>query len=758
MHSIPPYKPSFSTTYAKHWLICSFIALLAACGSQEGINTDTAGTNNALTATKSIVNSENNTDASAKDTNSTLLSTLLASLAQLYPNGQLPTERAAQAAQDLAQNPTALLLTSAAASRATEQQPSLSLDPLALSTDYQPVKRVQNTTLYGAYFFSIYPTEITTALATNPNWSLEGPAFWASLATGTDLYPVHRFRNKTNGSYLYSIYETERVDIATNYAATFEYEGVAWYARQTPATGWSALYRFRNKTNGTYLFSAYESEKNAIVTNYPDVFALEGIAYYVRQDAQADPVVPIITLPAAVTAITPTTAGRGIATTFTVTGTSLPLTAVLTVQGATCLAPTGNTNTGFSQVCTLSGTTGTRSLSVDSATGGSVIDNSRSVFVPVLPDTGITSSQCYKAGSNILSSCAFSVLAGTAYDLNSQQDGMVGLDKTAPAAADGKLGFSFSEVSNPAGGNFPKADCIKDNLTGLVWEVKTNLGLRDGRIKYTNYDSTTTLQKSDGAGGYIAPTLAQVNEAFNSIGYKNAVNASSLCGYTDWRLPTPNEVISIMDFGVAFPGPAVDPVWLPNVSSGFVWAATPSYLSPQSVWLGSFNYGGVYLDSSRDISQAIVLVRGTTVSSQYIISANGQEVTDSQTGLIWRRCSEGQTWSGSACTGFASSYTHEAALAQTTAQTLATNVAWRLPNFKELSSIANRANANPSIDTSAFPSTPSARFWSSTPYTTGTPEISDPYYAKYVDFSNGTGYGAYRRSFMHNIRLVRSSP
>lgn len=164
----------------------------------------------------------------------------------------------------------------------------------AVAADYQPVQRVQNTTLYGAYFFSIYPSEITTSLATNPNWTLEGPAFWASLATGSELYPVHRFRNKTNGSYLYSIYETERVDIAANYAATFEYEGVAWYARQTPATGWSALYRFRNKTNGTYLFSAYESEKDTIVATYPDVFALEGIAYYVRQEnAATNQLVPL---------------------------------------------------------------------------------------------------------------------------------------------------------------------------------------------------------------------------------------------------------------------------------------------------------------------------------------------------------------------------------------------------------------------------------------------------------------------------------
>jgi alpha-tubulin suppressor-like RCC1 family protein len=264
----------------KHLIVCSMLALLSACGSHED-------SNSAAAAAKSVVapeaiNTEKSTDAARPVS-------LLISLAQLYPGGQLPAERLAQAAQDLTQNPAALKLTAEPATEATSQ----TIQPQALAADYAPVQRVQNTTLYGAYFFSIYPSEITTALAGNPNWALEGPAFWASLATGADLYPVHRFRNKINGSYLYSIYETERADIATNYAATFEYEGVAWYARQTAAAGWSTLWRFRNKTNGTYLFSAYESEKNAIVANYPDVFQLEGPAYYVRQDAQPNPVVTL---------------------------------------------------------------------------------------------------------------------------------------------------------------------------------------------------------------------------------------------------------------------------------------------------------------------------------------------------------------------------------------------------------------------------------------------------------------------------------
>ena len=718
----------------KHLLIYTSIALLAACGAQESANTDkntdAAGVNIASTDTINVADNVVPVESSS-DTK------LLTSLAATYLGGQLPAERAAQAAADLLQNPAALKLTAGTASVAdiglspqiTAQSGTQTqlIQAQASSADYQPVQRIQNTTLYGAYFFSIYPGEVTTALATNPNWRLEGPAFWASLATGTDLHPVHRFRNKTNGSYLYSIYETERADIATNYAATFEYEGVAWHARQTTAIGWSALYRFRNKTNGTYLFSAYESEKDAIVATYPDVFALEGIAYYVRQDAPVDP--PIISFPAAVTAITPSTAGRGIATTFTVTGSSLPLTAILTVQGATCQAPTGNTSTGFSQICTLSGTTGTRSLSVNSATGGAVIDASRSVFVPVLPDTGITSSQCYKAGSDVLSSCAFSVLAGTAYDLNSQQDGMVGLDKTAPAAADGKLGFSFSEVSNPAGGNFPKADCVKDNLTGLVWESKTVSGLSSGANTYTNLGNNAI----DDASTFVA-----------------GINAINLCGYTDWRLPTAAELQNLVDYSIAAPGPMIDSTWFPNTRDNYFWSASAVFGFSGAAWAVGFHFGN---DSNyqRSITYSVRLVRGATTASQYVVSSTGQEVTDSKTGLIWRRCSEGQTWSGIACTGSASGYTHEAALAQVTSQALATNLAWRLPNVKELASIADKTKSNPSVDLIAFPATLAYEFWTSTPY------VANPTKAWLVDSHDGRILSFGRIAPPH-IRLVRSSP
>ena len=254
------------------------VALLTACG-QSG--TDTASTAQQTSQTVSAASSTQSTQAASN-------SPLLQSLASVYPNGQLPAANAAQAAKELAQNPAALKITAQSAPQTTQvvaQSSNAPIQAQATSADYKAVTRIQNTTLTGAYFFTIYDAERNTALANNPNWALEGSAFWASLASGTGLSPVYRFRNNLNGSYLYTIYETEKADIQANLASTFFYEGVAWYAQQTAGAGWSPLYRFRNLLNGTYLFSAFETEKDAIVVNYSAVFELEGVAYYVRQDA-----------------------------------------------------------------------------------------------------------------------------------------------------------------------------------------------------------------------------------------------------------------------------------------------------------------------------------------------------------------------------------------------------------------------------------------------------------------------------------------
>ena len=133
----------------------------------------------------------------------------------------------------------------------------------------------------------------------------------------------------------------------------------------------------------------------------------------------------------------------------------------------------------------------------------------------------------------------------------------------------------------------------------------------------------------------------------------------------------------------------------------------------------------------------------------FTVSADGTEVTDGRTGLVWRRCAEGMAATGGTCTGTASTFTHELALARARDQATSTGVAWRLPNVKELASIADRSKSNPAIDTVAFPATPVSAFWSSSPY------VGYAYGAWVVDFGYGVVYD-YLRGYPLPVRLVRA--
>ncbi|MEQ1838161.1 MAG: DUF1566 domain-containing protein [Candidatus Nitrotoga sp.] len=132
----------------------------------------------------------------------------------------------------------------------------------------------------------------------------------------------------------------------------------------------------------------------------------------------------------------------------------------------------------------------------------------------------------------------------------------------------------------------------------------------------------------------------------------------------------------------------------------------------------------------------------------YTVSADGSEVTDQETGLIWRRCAEGMVFSGGTCTGTAGKFTHEAALQQAATQASSTGIAWRLPSIKELSSIADKKSSP--TRRAAFPATPVGLFWSATP---GAGNSAGIWRAA---FYNGNVTTRHQNNIYH-VRLVRTS-
>ena len=147
---------------------------------------------------------------------------------------------------------------------------------------------------------------------------------------------------------------------------------------------------------------------------------------------------------------------------------------------------------------------------------------------------------------------------------------------------------SYSQVANASDGLYAKTECVQDNNTGLIWEGKNpgaiGSGSRLGTSTYTNYDSTASGQKDEGTN----PAQADIDASTNSIGYKNSVNTSALCGYTDWRLPTKEELQGI----VASSGnPKIDTTWFPDTRAAAYWSSSPHVVYASYAWSVGFDYG-----------------------------------------------------------------------------------------------------------------------------------------------------------------------
>lgn len=118
------------------------------------------------------------------------------------------------------------------------------------------------------------------------------------------------------------------------------------------------------------------------------------------------------------------------------------------------------------------------------------------------------------------------------------------------------------------------------------------------------------------------------------------------------------------------------------------------------------------------------------------INLTTNSVGDKKTGLIWMKATALITdW--------------ESAIISCEGSTLDGFDDWRLPNIKELKSVADVTKYDPSIDTVFFPGTTAVEYWSSTTY------ISNTLSAWAVSFLRGY-HGVKSKTSSLYVRCVRS--
>ncbi len=266
---------------------------------------------------------------------------------------------------------------------------------------------------------------------------------------------------------------------------------------------------------------------------------------------------------------------------------------------------------------------------------------------------------------------------------------------------------SFTKLDadgNPLNDSASSWAMVRDNVTGLVWEVKTEDGtVHDRGNKYSWYNENPETN------GGNAGTPGNGTDTQDFI---TALNAENFGGYSDWRLPTLHELASLTDKGRN--DPAVNTDYFPRTQSYWYWSSTTYAFSLNGEEAICVYFSAGY-DNNIEKSNSGIFLRavrsdmpGAAPPVRFVDNGDGT-VSDRKTGLMFQQhqAEERLAW--------------EDALSYCENLILAGFEDWRLPTIEELRAVVDYGRPSPPpVDADIFPDICGSYYWTSTTTLTDT--------------------------------------
>ena len=273
---------------------------------------------------------------------------------------------------------------------------------------------------------------------------------------------------------------------------------------------------------------------------------------------------------------------------------------------------------------------------------------------------------------------------------------------------------------------------VRDNLTGLIWEIKQ---ANDGMQDYDNpNDADNTYSWYDPTSENSTDYTGSYNDGINTQAFIAQLNQKQLGGYSDWRFPSLIELANIANLSSI--NPAIEDTFFPGIMSDFYWSSSTNAEDTIQAW-GVYFYSGSIDKYAKESLYYVRAVRGEHCQPTDSLVLNGDgTITDVSNGIMWELESSN------------AKYTWEKALEYCTDLSLAMYADWRLPEVKEFRSIVDYTKHSPAINTAIFSDTLSESYW------TSRSNINIASYGWCINFQNGADQVSMKFN-TNNVRAVR---